>query len=104
MAMARARIKKWMWWALAAIVAFQIYFVRELFAAELLFGLGFLLLVAFGGLFYLAGAVGERGLDWASAHVHFPMSFLTSAARWSLSRVEALSKKTFRHPRSESVQ
>jgi hypothetical protein len=100
MAMRRLRIKKWMWWALAAIVAFQIYFVRELLAAELLFILGFLFLVVFGGLFYLAGAVGERGLDWAGAHAHF----IKSAARWSLSRFEALSKKTFRHPRSESVQ
>jgi hypothetical protein len=100
MGMTRVRIKKWMWWALAAIVAFQIYFVRELLAAELLFGLGFLLLFVFVGLFYVAGAVGERGLDWAGAHVHF----LTSAARWSLGRFEALSKKTFRHPRSESVQ
>jgi hypothetical protein len=48
----------------------------------------------------MAGAVGERGLDWAGAHTHF----LTSAARWSVGRFEALSKKTFRHPRSESVQ
>jgi hypothetical protein len=100
MAMTRIRIKKWMWWALIVVIAFQIYFVRELFAAELLFGAGFLVLAVFVGLFYMAGAVGERGLDWAGAHTHL----LTSAARWSLSRVEAISKKTFRHPRSESVQ
>lgn len=100
MAMTRIRIKKWMWWALIVVIAFQIYFVRELFAAELLFGAGFVLLFVLGALFYLAGAVGERGLDWAGAHVHF----LTSAARWGVGRFEALSKKTFRHPRSESVQ
>jgi hypothetical protein len=100
MAMTRIRIKKWMWWALIVVIAFQIYFVRELFAAELLFGAGFLLFAVFVGLFYMAGAVGERGLDWAGAHTHF----LTSAARWSVGRFEALSKKTFRHPRSESVQ
>jgi hypothetical protein len=100
MTMTRIGIKKWMWWALIVAVALQIYFVRELLAAELLFVFGFLLLFMAVGLFYLAGAVGERGLDWAGAHVHF----LGSAARWSLGRFEALSKKTFRHPRSESVQ
>jgi hypothetical protein len=33
--------RKWMWWFLGALAAFQIYFVRELLAAFALFALGF---------------------------------------------------------------
>ena len=39
--MSKLRIKKWMWWTLAGWVALQLYFVREMVAAELLFGLFF---------------------------------------------------------------
>ena len=33
--------RKWMWWFLGAVLAMQLYFVRELFAAFALFALGF---------------------------------------------------------------
>jgi hypothetical protein len=33
--------RKWMWWFLGVILAMQLYFVRELFAAFALFALGF---------------------------------------------------------------
>ena len=33
--------RKWMWWFLAVVVAFQLYFVRELLAAFALFAMGF---------------------------------------------------------------
>lgn len=51
-----------------AVVAFfvlQFYFVRELLAAELLFGLGFAILLVLGGLTYLVGSVCMRGLEFA---------------------------------------
>src|SRR5277367_1544739 len=58
--------------AVAVLTAFfvlQFYFVRELVAAELLFGLAFAILFALGGLAYLVGSVGERGLEFAEAGV-----------------------------------
>ncbi len=47
------------------IIALNIYFVRELLAAELLFGLliGALLLIGF--VFYLVQQAGELSLTWA---------------------------------------
>jgi len=47
----------------------QFYFVRELLAAELLFGLGFAGLFVLGGLAYSVGSVAERELKFADADV-----------------------------------
>jgi hypothetical protein len=41
----------------------QHYFVRELVAAELLFGFGFAVLLVVVGIFYLVGVIGERVID-----------------------------------------
>jgi hypothetical protein len=69
--MSKLRIKKWMWWALAAWVALQIYFVREMVAAELLFGLFFAALLVFGAVSYLVGVAGERFFAWAEKRARF---------------------------------
>ena len=85
---------------LAILFILQLYFVRELLAAELLFGLGFGVLLALGAIFYVVGAIGERGLDWAEAGVRV----IGNTARRSYSSLEEISRKPFRHPRSESAQ
>jgi len=54
---------------LAGFFVLQFYLVRELLAAELLFGLGFAVLLVLGGLAYLVGSVAERGLKSANAGV-----------------------------------
>ena len=54
---------------LAVLFTLQKYFVRELLAAELLFGLGFAILLLLGGIIYLVGAIGERGLGWTEAGI-----------------------------------
>jgi hypothetical protein len=89
--------------ALAALVilfVLQLYFVRELLAAELLFGLLFAVLLLLGGIFYVVGLIGERGLDWTEAGVRV----LAQSARRGYSGLEEISKRSFRHPRSESAQ
>jgi hypothetical protein len=78
----------------------QMYFVRELLAAELLFGLGFAVLLAFAGLFYVIGAISERGFDFAEAGV----KVIADSARRGYASLEEISRKPFRHPRSESAQ
>lgn len=50
----------------AAVLAGQVYFVRELLAAELFLGLGFVVLLVFVGLVYLVGSVCMRGLEFAA--------------------------------------
>ena len=56
------RVPKWVWWALAALVGFQIYFLRELVAAELLFAVAFAALLVFVSVVYWIAVGADRGL------------------------------------------
>ncbi len=84
----------------AVLFILQLYFVQELLAAELLFGMAFAALFLLGALFYLLGAIGERGFDWTEAGVRV----LAVSARRGYAVVEEISRKQFRHPRSQSAQ
>ena len=61
------RVPQWVWWAVAAAIALQIYFFQELVAAYLIFS------VLFGGALvlifavYLLSEVGDYGLRWIEA-------------------------------------
>jgi hypothetical protein len=87
-------------WGLAIFVVLQLYFVRELLAAELLFGLMFAFMLSLAVLFYAVGTIGVNSLDWAEAGVRV----VASSARRTYSAFEEISKKPFRHPHSESAQ
>jgi hypothetical protein len=96
----KAKVRKGLIAGLAVFFVFQLYFVRELLAAELLFGAGFAVLLFLGGLAYLVGSIGERGLDFAEVGVRV----IGDSARRGFSALEEISRKPFRHPRSESAQ
>jgi hypothetical protein len=95
-----AKLRKGMVSVLAILFVLQLYFVRELLAAELLFGLGFGVLFALGAIIYLAGALGERGLALAEVGIRV----ISDGARRGYSGLEDFSRKSLRHPRSESAQ
>jgi hypothetical protein len=97
---ANARVRFGVLSIVAALLIFQLYFVRELLAAELLFAMGFAALFFLGGLLYLIGAISERGFDWTEAGVRV----IASSARRGYATLEEISRKPFRHPRSESAQ
>jgi hypothetical protein len=97
---AKAKLRKGLVFGLAIFFFFQIYFVRELFAAELLFGVIFGVLLILGSTAYMLGAIGERGLDVAEAGIRL----FARSARRGYNVMEELSRKPFRHPRSESAQ
>ena len=61
---------------LGVFLAFEIYFLRELLAAELLFGLGFALLSILAATFYLIGVVFQRGFDRTQACARLLMGSL----------------------------
>jgi hypothetical protein len=88
-----------MWTLLAVFIILQAYFVRELLAAELLFGLAFSVLFVLGGLAYLLGTIGERGLDWTETGIRV----VASSARRGYGAIEDLGR-SFRRMRSESAQ
>ena len=96
----KAKVRKGLLSILGIFFVLQVYFVRELLAAELLFVMGFAVLMVLGGIIYLVGAIGERGLDWMTTGV----TFSAAIARRSYAGLDELSRKPFRHPRSESAQ
>lgn len=96
----KAKVRKGLISILAAVFVLQMYFVRELLAAELLFALVFAVLFAIGSLCYLIGAAGERGLYLTEAGV----KAVADSARRSYSALEEISRRPFRHPRSQSAQ
>ena len=95
-----AKLRKGMIFSLAILFVLQLYFIRELLAAELLFGLGFGVLLAVGAIIYLAGALGERGL----AFLEIGIRVISDAARRGYIGLEEGSRKSLRHARSESAQ
>lgn len=95
-----AKVRKGTLAFIAAVIIFQLYFVRELIAAELLFAGGFAALLILGGVIYFFGVVGERGLDWTEAGLRVVAEF----ARRGYASLEEVSRKPFRAPRSESAQ
>lgn len=93
------RVPKWVWWCLAALVAFQIYLFRELVAAEMLFAIGFAILLIFASAIYGIAVAADRGLGWIEANSHG----MTQLAKQQWSRLEALSRKLSRRQHSESA-
>ena len=94
------KVRKWMWVGLAAFVALQVYFVQEMLAALVLFT-GVFVLFAIGALvIYLVDRAGQWSLGWAGERARPAMRLARRG--WTLA--EALSKKPFRRPRSETAQ
>jgi hypothetical protein len=96
----KQNLKRAMWWALGIIFVLQLYFVRELLAAELLFGMLFAVLFTIGFVVYMIGQAGERGFSWAESGTRA----LAHSTRRGLGAVQEISRRTFRHLRSESAQ
>jgi hypothetical protein len=87
------KARKWLWFALGAFVALQIYFVQELLVAFLLFT-GIFLICAFIALvLYLVDRASRWGLGLAGQQ-----------AKRALVVAEEISKKQLRRPRSEPAQ
>jgi hypothetical protein len=96
----QAKVRKRLVAILAILLFLQLYFVRELIAAELLFGLGFLVLAALGVIFYVVGLVGERSFRLLDGAVRASVPL----ARRIYPKIEEISRKQLRHFRSQSAQ
>jgi len=62
--------RKWMWWFLAAVVVFQLYFVRELLAAFALFAAVFAVVAFFVAGIYMAHKTWEATVARIAASSH----------------------------------
>jgi hypothetical protein len=87
------KARKWLWLAAGSFIALQMYFVRELLAALVLFTGVFAICALVALVFYLIDGASRWGLGLAEHH-----------AKRALAAVEEISKKQLRRPRSEPVQ
>jgi len=94
------KARKWMWMGLLAFVALQVYFVQEMLAALMLFAGVFAILATMALALYLIDRAGQWSLEWAGQYARPALQLARRG--WVL--VEDLSKKPFRHPRSEPVR
>jgi Na+/proline symporter len=79
------RLRKWVFIALGVLCAAQLYFVQELFAALLLFGVIFLAVAIFSALIFLTHEGGQRAVAWVevqrrAAHAIFMRTFAFASA------------------------
>ena len=87
------KARKWLWIALGAFAALQIYFVRELLAALMLFTGIFIVCAILALTLYLIDRASRWGIGLAEHQ-----------AKRALSVAEEISKKQLRRPRSEPAQ
>jgi predicted membrane protein len=86
--------RKWMWWFLAAVVAAQLYFVRELLAAFALFAAAFAVVAVLVSSIYMLQKVWEVGVA-RLAERRSPAAIM---ARHAAVAMEELGSRPFRRP------
>jgi hypothetical protein len=86
----RALVRKGVMTVVAVFFILRFYFVRELLAAELLFGLGVVVLLVAAALSYLVGSAGEWSLEFAEVGVRL----IRDSARRGFSNLE-INRKPF---------
>ena len=87
------KARKWLWFALGALVALQLYFVREMVAALMLFTGVFIVCAIIALVLYLVDRASRWGLGLAG-----------NQAKRAIVAAEEISKKQLRRPRSEPAQ
>jgi hypothetical protein len=92
--------RKWMWWFLGTVVAFQAYFVRELLAAFALFALGFAAIAVVVASLYML----QQGWETGLARVAESGNPAVLATRRGVSVIEEMGRRAFRRPGSEAVR
>jgi hypothetical protein len=87
------KARKWLWIGLGVFAALQIYFVRELLAALILFTGLFIVCAIIALILYLVDRASRWGLSLAGVQ-----------AKRAITAAEEISKKPLRRPRSETAQ
>ena len=87
------KARKWLWIAIGAFVGLQVYFVRELLVALMLFTGVFVICAIIALALYLVDRVGQWGIGLAGHQ-----------AKRAVTATEEISKKQLPRPRSEPAQ
>jgi hypothetical protein len=92
--------RKWMWWFLGVVAAFQLYFVRELLAAFALFAVVFAAIAVLVMGAYMLQKTWEVGVARLAASAHPVML----SGRRAVSALEDLARRPLRRPGSAAVR
>ena len=92
----RSPWRKLIWVALAAFLLFQIYYVREMLAALVIFVALFAVVAVIAAVVYALGRAGETTISVAEPVAHRAIELAEEVSKKTLD----VSKKTFRRPRS----
>jgi hypothetical protein len=96
----QAKARKWFFRAVAAILILQLYFVRELLAAELLITIAFLVFMAIVGICYAIGTLGELGI----AATETGLRVAAEGTKRGVSALEQISRNAVRHFPTETAK
>jgi hypothetical protein len=94
------RTYRFLWISLAAVAAFQLYFVRELLAAMAIFAIAFVAIGTVALVLYLVDRAGERTVEWVEPQAERA----AHAARKAIDRAEEISKKQLHRLRSQTAR
>ena len=97
------KARKWLWISLAALAAAQIYFVRELLAAMIIFSAVFVLGAVAALVIYLVDRASQKTVQWAEPQTARAAQAAAHAARNAMSQAEEFSKRQLRRQRSETA-
>lgn len=97
--LAKAPLRRSLWWAAGIAFVLQMYFVRELIAAEIIFGIFFIGLFFVVAAIYLVARLGEQGLRWSESGVRR----FGNSTRRAAGALEYFTRKTAARANSESA-
>ena len=96
----KKKVRKWMWFGLAALAAAQLYYVQEMLAALLIFSVLFVIASVVALVLYLLDRAGESALDWAEPHTVKAAHAI--AHQWTF--LDEVKKRLLRRPHSETAR
>ena len=108
--------RKWIWYGFAALAALQLYYVREMVAALLIFSVLFFMVSVLALVVYLLDWASESAIDWAQPHatkvtgkaLDWAEPHAAKAARTVAGHsgrfLDEARKKLLRHLRSETAR
>ena len=94
------KIRKPVLRVLAVLLILQIYFVRELIVAEVLFAIGFVVVMSIVGICYALGTIGLKGIDLTETGLRLA----AQGARRSIDVLEIAARNSIRHLPSETTK
>jgi hypothetical protein len=98
------KARKWLWIGLAAFVAVQLYFVRELLAALFIFTVLFAIVATIAFVLFVIDQAGQRTIAWAEPQTKQAAGFVHRV--WNSAEVttKVVSKKLLHRLHSQTAR